>query len=62
MHALRSILTYTFIIYAVPRETKISTVTKAPWEIHSARNHWSTSHFFPAGMRKFDIISNDEKI
>ena len=62
MHGLRSILIYIFIIYAVPGETKISAVTKAPGEIHSARNHRSTSKFFPAVMRNFDVISNDEKI
>lgn len=61
MHGLMSILIYIFIIYAVPRETKISAVTKAPGEIQSARNHRSTPQFFHAVMRKFDIISNDEK-
>jgi hypothetical protein len=61
MHGCRSILTYFFIIYVVPTETKFSAVSKAPVEIHSARNHRSASQFFPVVMYKFYIISNDEK-
>jgi hypothetical protein len=61
IHGLRSILNYFFIIYAVPRETEISAVTKAPEEIHSTINHRSASQCFPSCDKISTLLATTNK-